>query len=325
MVLFALDKRKMPRQIDFKHTSNENEQMSRFSWDDMQFFLALARDGHLTKAARKLGTSHVTVARRIDRLEAALHQRLFERSAKGYELTPAGRRLIATAEGMEAASETIEIADPAHTPYGGTLRLAVPEGFASLFATRLLSGFRSSFPRIALELVTLTQVLSLSRREADLTVTLEPASGGSYESERIAEYDLGLYASPAYLGTHPPIRSRGDLLAHPFLGYIEEMLFASSLDYLHEVHPEIKPSFKSSSILNQLQAAQQGLGLAVLPCYMAQGDPLLQGVLPGDVRLTRSYWLTCHRDIRQMRRERRVIAYLKSALAEQQGLRDLPA
>lgn len=288
--------------------------MSRFSWDDMQFFLALTRDGQLTKAARRLGTSHVTVARRIDRLEQALHQRLFERSARGYELTPAGHRLIATAEGMEAASEAIEIADPAHAPFGGTLRLAVPEGFAGLFSSRLLPGFRAAFPQIGLELITLTQVLSLSRREADLTVTLDPAPGGTYGSEKLADYHLRIYAAPAYLDGAAPIRLREDLPDHPFLGYIEEMLFAPSLDYLNEVHPAIRPMFKSSSILNQLQAAQQGLGLAVLPSYMAEGDPLLRAVLPDQVRLTRRYWLTCHRDIRQQRRERRVIAHLHAAL-----------
>lgn len=287
--------------------------MAQVNWDDIRFFLMLARWGQLSVAARHLASSHVTVARRIDRLEAALGQRLFERSARGYELTGAGRRLVEAAERMEEGSAGILAGEAAGAGFGGSLRLAVPEGFSSLFVRDMLGPFRAAFPGIALELVTLTQVLSLSRREAELAVTLDPVRHGPYRSDHMADYSLRLYGARDLLAGLPPIRSRDDLPALPFIGYIEEMLFAAGLDYLREVHPAIRPGFKSASIFNQMAAARRGIGLCVLPCYMARRHDDLVPVLAGEVVLRRSYWLTCHADIRQMRRERKVSEFLIGA------------
>ena len=294
--------------------------MTEYSWDDMRFFLALARDGQLTRAARQLGTAHVTVARRVERLEAALSQRLFERNPRGYELTSTGRRLIEVAERMEAASEGAVQGGAEGLGVSGTLRLAVPEGFGSFFSEQLLSEFVTRFPRISLELITMTQVISLSRREADLSVTVDPVAKGPYESQHLAEYDLRLYASRAYLASHPAIRDRDDLLSHHFIGYIEGMIFSPGLDYLDEVHHAIRPTLKSSSIFNQLSATRRGLGLCVLPCYLASGFNDLQLVMGDTVVLRRSYWLTCHRDTRQMRRERMVSNWLVGELKSRQGM-----
>lgn len=284
------------------------------SWDDLQFFLAVAREGQLSRAARLLGTSHVTVSRRIDRLEQALNTRLFERNPRGYEPTPAGRRLVETAERMEEAADQIPVDQGAASRQAGPLRLAVPEGFASLFSQHLWPDFIAQFPLISLELITMPQILSLSRREADMSVTLDPISSGPYRSERMANYTLHLYATAAYLAANPPIASREDLRRHRIIGYIEEMIFAPGLDYLNEVLPGIRASIKSSSVFNQLAAARNHLGIAVLPHYIASKYPELRIVLPDEITLNRSYWLTCHRDVRTMRRERAVIAFLTDSL-----------
>ncbi len=291
--------------------------MNRFNWDDLHFFLAVARDGQLSKAARQLRTSHITVSRRIDRLEAALRQRLFERNPRGYELTAAGRRMVEAAERMEAAAAEVPQDNDNVSGQGGNLRVAVPEGFGSVFSEHILPDFVARFPLMSLDLITMTQVLSLSRREADITVTLEPVTNGPYRSERLAHYTLGVYGSAGYLARHPPIRTREDLLTHRFMGYIEEMLFTPSLDYLGEVHPALRPAVKSTSIFNQRAATLNGLGLCVLPDYMCGG---LVPVLPDMIRLTRSYWLTCHRDLRQQQRIRRVIEFLKGAAAARAGI-----
>lgn len=293
--------------------------MRNLSWDDLRFFLALARDGQLTRAARQLGTSHVTVSRRIDRLEAALDQRLFQRNARGYELTAAGRRMIETAERMEAASDQLAQDHLPGASLTGTLRLAVPEGFGSLFSDQLMPGFASRFPRITLELITLTQVIALSRREADLTVTVDPVDRGPYRSQRLLDYDLRLYAARDYLAGAAPITGTADLPNHPFIGYIEGMIFSPGLDYLEEIHPGIRPMLKSSSIFNQLTATRRGLGLCVLPCYVADPFPELAPVLPETVTLRRSYWLTSHRDVGEMRRERAIGRFLAEELKARQA------
>lgn len=295
------------------------------SWDDLQFFLAVSREGQLSRAARILGTSHVTVSRRIDRLEQALNTRLFERNPRGYQPTPAGRRLVEMAERMEEAADQIPVEQGAASRQAGPLRLAVPEGFASLFSTHLWPDFIARFPLISLELITMPQILSLSRREADMSVTLDPISSGPYRSERLANYTLHLYATDAYLARHPPIARREDLRPHRVIGYIEEMIFAPGLDYLNEVLPGVRASIKSSSIFNQLAAARNHLGVAVLPHYIAAKYPELRIVLPAEVMLTRSYWLTCHRDVRAMRREQAVIAFLTESLRARGAELERPA
>ncbi|MFT3690765.1 LysR family transcriptional regulator [Paenirhodobacter sp.] len=291
-----------------------------FSWDDMQFFLAVAREGQLSRAARLLNTSHVTVSRRIDRLEEALHLRLFERNPRGYELTAAGRRMVDQAERMEAAASEVTATQGAGAGQAGPMRIAMPEGFGRFFAANLLPEFVSRFPRISLEMVALSQVLALSRREADISVTLDPYKSGPYRSEKIVDYTLHLYATEAYLAAHPPILRRADLPAHRFIGYIEEMIFAPGLDYLRDVHPDLRPEIKSASIFNQLTAGLHGLGVVILPDFLACRYPALRLLLPEEVELHRTYWLTCHRDVRQARRERAVIAFMMEGLRSRAGM-----
>ncbi len=300
--------------------------MGQFTWDDLQFFLAVARCGQLSHAARQLRTSHVTVARRIDRLEAALKLRLFERNPRGYALTPQGRRLIETAERMEAETAQLcaELEGEGAAIQRSTLRMAVPEGFGRFFCRHLLPLFTQRFPAISLELITLPQVLSLSRREGDITVALDPTKTTTYHSQKITEYTLSVYAAESYLAAHPPITDRAQLLDHPFIGYIEEMIFAPGLDYLGEVHLGIRPEFKSSSIFNQLSATRHGMGLCVLPNYIGSHYPDLRLVLPGQVLLRRSYWLTCHRDVQQIPRERAVMAFLTEVVRDHAHLLDAP-
>lgn len=292
-----------------------------FVWDDLQFFLAVARNGQLSRAARQLRTSHVTVARRIERLEDALKTRLFERNPRGYELTAAGQRLVPMAERMEQETGRLqeEIAGSA-AAHRGILRLNTPEGFSNFFCNHLLSGFAERFPAISLELVSIQQIMSLSRKVSDVAVMLDPPKGGPYSSEKITDYSLHLYASRDYLARSAPIRQREDVTAHPFIGYIEDMIFAPGLDYLGDVHPGLRAQFQSSSIYSQLIATRKGLGLCVLPYYVASPYDDLQIILPDDVILRRHYWLVCHRDLRTIPRERAVIEHLMAAVRARQDL-----
>lgn len=289
--------------------------MKSFAWDDLQFFLAVARAGQLSRAARQLRTSHVTVSRRIDRLEQSLKLRLFERNPRGYELTTHGRRLLATAERIESETRRLEesISGEAHAQRG-VVRLAMPEGFANFFTTRLLVRFMAQFPNLSPELIALPQITSLSRRETDISVTLDPIRASPYHSEKLSDYTLRVYGARDYLARHPPITSRDMLPSHRFIGYIEEMIFSAGLDYLQEVHPAVRAQIKSSSLFNQLSAVRDGLGLGVLPSYMARMHPDLVEVMGDDLQIHRTYWLNCHRDNYQSPRERTVMTFLREGM-----------
>ena len=288
---------------------------SQFTWDDLQFFLAVARTGQLSTAARQLRTSHATVSRRIDRLEFALKVKLFERNARGYMLTHMGQRFVETAERIESETERLRADIASGAPsQRGVVRLSAPEGFSNFFFTERLHTFVEQHPAISLELVTIQQIMSLSRKEADVAVTLDPPKAGPYFSEKILDYSLHVYGAASYLAASPPVLSRDDLLDHPFIGYIEDMIFAPGLDYLGDVHRGIKATFQSSSIFAQLTATRNGLGLCVLPNFIAARYPELRIVLPRMVELRRSYWLVCHRDVRDIPRIRSVMGYIRSAV-----------
>ncbi|MGF6159294.1 DNA-binding transcriptional LysR family regulator [Ensifer sp. KUDG1] len=291
-----------------------------FTWDDLQFFLAVARTGQLSTAARRLRTSHATVSRRIDRLEFALKVKLFERNPRGYVLTGMGQRFVETAERIERETEQLQLdINDGLTAQRGVVRLSTLEGFGNFFLADRLGDFAARYPNVSLEMLAIQQIMSLSRKEADIQVALTAPKAGPYQSEVLTPYTLHVYGARSYLSKHPPITGRNDLAAHRFVGYIEDMIFAPGLDYLGELQPGLHAHFQSSSILTQLKAVRQGLGLCVLPHFIAQQEEDLEIVLPEEIELKRTYWLVCHRDLVAVPRVRAVREFLMQSVRENRG------
>ncbi|MGH6859165.1 MAG: LysR family transcriptional regulator [Phyllobacterium sp.] len=289
--------------------------MRQFTWDDLQYFLAVARSGQLTAAARRLRTNHVTVSRRIDRLEEALSARLFERNPRGYIVTALGEKLIEHAEIMEREAERFQSeASGGTVSLSGVVRLSILEGFANFFLADRLPLMTQAYPSLSVEMVTIQQIVSLSRREADLSITLNATRTGRYHQEKLTPYRLFVYGSAAYLARHAPIRQQSELSDHRFIGYIEDMIFTPGLDYMREVLPGLRASYQSSSIFAQLRAARSGFGLCILPYYMACKYPELVPVLPRQLHLNRDYWMICHEDIVSTPRIQVLSNFIKSEL-----------
>ena len=285
--------------------------MGQFSWDDLQYFLAVARTGQLSAAARRLRTNHVTVSRRIDRLEKSLSSRLFERSARGYTLTMTGERLVRHAETMEREADGFaEAALGAANALKGAVRLSAPEGFGNFFLAPRLPAFASSHPALTIEFVTIQQILSLSRREADVSVSLNRPPSGPYRAAEIVPYRLFVYAARDYLVTHGAVENREDVAAHPLIGYVEDMIFTPGLDYLREILPGMRASYQSSSIQAQLAATRAGYGIGILPYFLARDFPDLEPILPRELSLERRYWTICHEDLADAPRVRAVTNFV---------------
>lgn len=293
--------------------------MTLFTWDDLQYFLAVARTGQLSSAARSLRSSHATVSRHIDRLEFTLKVKLFERNPRGYELTTVGRRLVEMAERIEAEAERLQSdISEGGSLLRGVVRLSAPEGFANFFFVERLKDFALTHPHITLEMITIQQIMALSRKEADVAVTLDPPKAGPYVSQQIMDYTLHIYAARSYLESKPPITRREDLLSHFFIGYVQDLIFSPGLDYLRDVHTGLRAGFQSSSIFAQLTATLSGRGLCILPNFIAMRFPELVIVLPEEVELKRGYWLTSHQDLADVPRIRSVTDFiLKTARANQ--------
>jgi DNA-binding transcriptional LysR family regulator len=289
------------------------------NWDDLRHFLAVARTGTLSAAAEALGTDHTTVARHVARLEEGLTARVFYRSNLGYDLTPSGERLRPIAEAMEAgyiAAASMEREDPA---VSGTIRIGAPDGFGTCFLAPRIHLLAAQHPRLEIELLATARVFSLSKREADIVISLTSPEHARVVSRRLTDYRLGLYASRAYLAAHPPITQAADLPAHDFVGYIEDMLFTPELNYLSHIGEGIVARTRSTNLIAQAHATVAGSGLCVLPYFIARDFPELAPVLPAEIALKRSFYMHIHEDNRKAAPVRAAAAFISEEVARADG------
>jgi DNA-binding transcriptional LysR family regulator len=228
-------------------------------------------------------------------------------------LTAVGERLVQSAEQIEreAANFRNEAASGA-SQVTGVLRLSTLEGFGSYFLADRLPRFAEAHANLSIELVTIQQIVSLSRREADMSITLTSPRTDFYHYEKITTYRLFVYGTRSYLDSHSPIEKREDLLAHRMIGYIEDMIFTPGLDYHREILPGLRASYQSSSIHAQLRATLKGVGLCVLPHFMAAGFDELVPVLTRDILLERDYWCVSHRDLSAAPRIRALAEFVQA-------------
>jgi DNA-binding transcriptional LysR family regulator len=254
---------------------------------------------------------HATVIRRVDRLEKHLSAKLFDRRKTGYLLTEAGQRVADSAEAMESTIvANQEQVGGSVARLTGTVRIGAPDGFGTAFLAPRLAPFADRYPDLDLQLVATARLFSLSKREADIAISLTMPKEGRIVGRKLLDYRLGLYAAPGYLDRFPKITSREILPQHRFVGYIEELLFTPELDYLPQVSPRISARLRSANLIAQLNATLAGFGIAVLPHFMASDYPQLVAVLPEEISITRTFWMLMHADSKDLARIRAVADYI---------------
>jgi DNA-binding transcriptional LysR family regulator len=288
------------------------------NWDDMRVFLALARSGTLARAAAIVGQDATTVARRIQRLEAALATTLFELGATGQSLTESGHRLLAHAEAMEAGARAVQQQAEQGAGLGGTIRISVSEGFGTGFMAPRLARFAEAHPSVALDLIASTGFLNPSRREADIAIMLARPKGGPLIAAKLTDYRLGVYASEAYVAATGPVESIDALILRRLVGYVPDLIYAPELRYLAEVDERLEPAIRSSSITAQARLIASGAGCGILPCFLGDATPGLVRLLRREVAIERSFWLVVHRDMRRVARIEAFIGWLREQVAAAQ-------
>ncbi|MGE3870931.1 MAG: LysR family transcriptional regulator [Pseudorhodoplanes sp.] len=272
-----------------------------FDWDDLRYFLAVARAGRLTAAAVRLQQNHTTVSRRIEALEKALAAPLFDRRPQGYRLTEFGQRLLATAETVESATLAVPTnIRGSKPPVSGGVRIGAPDGFGTCFLAPRLGQLCRDFPGLDPELVTMPRLFSLSRREADIAISLNRPAQGRLFARKLIDYELGLYATKGYLSGRPAIRHAADLRNHLLIGYVDDFIFTPELNYLPHILPGLTAQIRASNLVAQCYATLAGAGICVLPLFMAGQEPRLVPVLRESVRLVRAFWLVTHADLHNL-------------------------
>jgi DNA-binding transcriptional LysR family regulator len=289
------------------------------NWDDARIFLAVARHGQLLGAAKALGLNHATVARRITALEDALGSTLFRRKTNGTELTAQGERFLVQAEIMESASLAAAEAAGADSSLEGVVRIGAPDGFGVAFLAPRIGELTERHPGLRIELVPVPRAFSLSRREADIAVTLERPREGRLVARKLTDYSLGLYASRAYLDRHGTPETLDDLAHHRLVGYVDDLLYTASLNYTGEFLRHWRSTLSVSSAMGQTEAVRAGAGIGILHAFMAIGDDRLVPVLPHQV-VKRAYWTVMHEDLRGLRRIGVVSDFLAEIVARDRGI-----
>ena len=290
-------------------------------WDNLRYFLELARAGTLVGAARRLGVDHTTVARRIQALEKQVGSALFAREASGHRLSDAGRALLPQVEAMEAAYLAVQHATPGvRQGLSGAVRIGATEGFGTRVLAPHLALFAQQHPGLVIDLLALPRLVHLSRREADIVISLERPARGAVLMAKLTDYVLQLYASRDYLASHPHIDNLQDLDGHAFVGYVDDLLFSKELHILRELHRPDQFTLRSTSVLAQVQAVRAGAGLAVLPAFAAADDTVLVPVLPREARFTRSFWISMPEENRHIARMQATWDFLRATAASQQAL-----
>jgi molybdate transport repressor ModE-like protein len=285
------------------------------NWDNLRIFLAIARAGQILAAAKVLHLNHATVARRLDALEESLGAKLFERRTTGAVLTAAGEKLLVRVERME--SEVLQ-ADTASNVVDGVVRVGAPDGFGTFHLAPHLARLANAHPQLTIQLVPLPRSFSLSRREADIIVTIERPKLGRAIIKKLTDYSLSVYASKAYIEKTGLIRERSDLEDRLFITYVEDIAYSRALDYTAELSKLMSRHYECGSVIAQMEAVRAGEGVGILHDYAAAGYADLVRVLP-EMQFSRTYWLMSHPDTHDTRRVAEVYRSIVESVNARRG------
>ncbi|CAA9479677.1 MAG: Transcriptional regulator, LysR family [uncultured Sphingomonadaceae bacterium] len=282
----------------------------------MRTFLAVARDGTLSGAARALGVTQSTMSRRMAALERRAGARLLERTPRGYLLTTLGEAVLPNAERMEAeADAALRSVAGRDCALEGTVRVTTVDLLADRLIVPAVAALRAAHPGIGVELSPDSRSLSLSKREADVAVRVRRFDGHELVERRLGDFTFGLYASPAYLdGRGAP---RDGSSGHALVTVAEDQDELPEARFLRERLPEAAVALRSNSREVQLRAAAAGLGVACLARFHADAEGGLERLAELGAPPARSIWLGVHRDLRSTPRVRAVTETIAAEVKRQ--------
>jgi DNA-binding transcriptional LysR family regulator len=284
-----------------------------FDWNDVRCLLAVHRTGTLTRAARTLEVNQSTISRRLVALEDKLGARLVQHEADRYVLTELGHSLLARMEQMEEAAFAVErAAEGREAHLSGSVRMTAPDAFGSRFLPQLLAEFHQAYPEIDIQLVAENRTLNLFRREAELALRMLRPVQRELLVRRVGDVGNAVYASPAYL------KRRGmpgtGFRDHDFIAFDETFQPGASMRWFDQHASQARKVLSCNSTHVMHSAALAGIGLAILPCYLADKEPGLTRVLTPSRVVSQALYLVLHQDLRKTARVRALAEFLTAAL-----------
>ena len=288
-----------------------------YDWNDLKAFLAVAETGSTLSAAQALRVSQTTVARRLAALEAATGLNLFERRQAGYTLTPVGEAMLASAVAVRDAADRFgEAAGARSRDAGGTVSLTTMEIFAVTILPPILRDLRAAHPAIHIDLDTSDEPRDLAAGAADIAIrSSKQPTGAGLVGRRIADNPWTVYCSRDYADRQGIPHTRDELAAHPFIGG-GGGVWEPYKAWLRQYGLEESVVMRYDTASGLLAGVRAGMGLTVLPAFLADREADLIRCIPPKSEDTTGLWLLTHERLRHVPRVRLVLDFLAAELAK---------
>ncbi|MGR7379955.1 LysR family transcriptional regulator [Klebsiella aerogenes] len=275
-----------------------------FNWDDTRIFLAVARSGTLSGAAETMDMGIATLSRRLDRLEKSLAVPLFSRHQSGYRLTDDGDALLARAEALEHAGLAFGETARLQGNVAGLVRLATSDNLAAHFILPSLNGLMEKYPDLRVEVLSGVQSVNLHRRDADLAIRMVKPESGNLTLKRLGKVGFGLYSADTGLAGSTDVAFNHA----QYIGWPESHQHLPAARWITRTLRGRPCRVEANTLLAQLSAVSAGLGLGVLPHFMARKNGLQ--CVNADIGVDQTLWLVMHSDLAHSRRVRVVADHL---------------
>lgn len=279
-------------------------------WDDVRFFLAVARTGSYSAAANQLNTKQTTVGRRIQALEHRLGAKLFDRHRHGMEVTPAARGVLMQAESMMSNAASIErhLAG-LDREMAGIVRVAATEGLAANWLVPRLSELRRIHADIVVQVIVGDQVLDLATRQADLAIRYFRPTSNQLVAARVGQFNMSIFAAPSYVEQYGLPQRLEDLSEHQIVDHTTLHSLPIMKAWSEVVERSATVVLRTNSSFAAIEAVKVGYGLSVFPDYVAKASNVIR--VPIDLNITRDVWLVSHEETNKGARIRTVIDYVR--------------
>jgi DNA-binding transcriptional LysR family regulator len=290
------------------------------NWDDLRYLLAVQRKGTLAGAAQELEVTKATASRRLSALEESVGTRLVERRSRGLVLTAAGAELVETAGQIERAIGVVagRLASSADSQPRGLVRLTAPQWIAERLLIPALPELKAVYGELEVDLIGTNQMLNLAQHEADIAVRNVRPTQRSLSARRIADFGGCVYASETYLALHGMPESSQTMAGHSVLVY-EEIGGIPGFEWMRNQEHSAGVVFRANDARALLSATCAGLGMAALPCMLADVEPTLRRVTTLGFSLC-DVFLVTNADVRRTARVRAVSKFVIEVFARNRAL-----
>jgi DNA-binding transcriptional LysR family regulator len=276
-----------------------------FDWNDLRYFLAIAREGSTLAAAKALGVSQPTVQRRLSALEESIKRQLVEHHPTGYRLTEFGKTLFPHAEDVERSITAFQRQlMSGGQELSGTLRVTCPEGTASRLLAPLIESFRAKYPELRVDLIMTDRRLDLAKGEAEVAVRMHKPGDDSLIARKIADTPWSVYASRSYIKRHGRPQRKEELDNHAVIEFGGEIAQIEASRWLRSTAPRATIAARGNSMLGVLAAVKSGAGLAPLPMLLGGREEDLEPLLAPIPEIGSKIYIVMHSDLRRTARVR---------------------